>query len=149
MNKCSMCNGQGSVATPNQSQWQRCPLCDGSGQPIAPGLTFAYEIVIGPLGALAAGNGSVNVLDHAFRWMFMVAVSTGAFTVQIVDGTTKRPFMQAQVHQNNFCGTAQNPFPLLQPYDFNVRGQIQANVTDLSGGGANTVRLGFLGVELP
>jgi len=149
MNKCPMCNGQGSVATPDRSQWQTCPLCGGSGQQILPGLTFAYEIVIGPLAANAAGFGSVNILDHAFRWQFLVAVSTNAFTVQIIDGTTKRPFMNAQVHQNNICGTSQNPFPLLQPYDFNVRGQIQAAVTDLNGGGANTIRLGFLGVELP
>ena len=133
-------------------------MCEGSGEQFDPGLFFEYEM--GPVSATVGGvtypylpanasvtNYSVQILDRSFRWMFLTAVSTGPFTIQILDSRNKRPFSQQQVHSNNICGTATNPFPLLTPFVFERRGSILANITDISGNN-NTIRLGFIGVEL-
>jgi hypothetical protein len=44
-------------------------------------------------------------------------------------------------------GTSTNPFPLLTPFVFEQKGQILADITDISGN-ANTIRIAFHGVEL-
>jgi hypothetical protein len=123
-------------------------MCEGSGAAFDPGLFFVYEM--GPLALTALQSleyQSVQILDRSFRWMLATYVSTGAFTVQILDSRNKRPFSQQQVHVNNFFGTAQNPMPLLTPFTFEKRGSILANITDLSNAN-NTIRLSFIGVEL-
>lgn len=123
-------------------------MCGGSGEEFDPGLEFMYELGPTVLGALGVANSlSVQILDHSFKWQFAVANSTGAFTVLIRDALNKRPFMNQQVHNANWFGTAQNPMPLLTPFIFRKRGSILVDLTDLSGAG-NTVRIGFIGVEL-
>ena len=143
---CKTCNGLGAINT--QSGVQGCPVCSGSGEQFDPGLQFMYEF--GPQ-ALTANQTlsslTVQILDHSFKWMFAVFVSTGLFTVRISDAMAKRPFMNQQVLVTNFFGTAQNPMPLLTPFIFRQRSSILIDLTDISGAG-NTVRLGFIGVEL-
>jgi hypothetical protein len=142
---CSMCGGNKAVQV--GSTLQKCPVCDGTGQEIQPGLFFVYTIDIVLTALLALNNQAVQILDRPFKWIWAVAQSTGTFTSQVVDGNTKRPFSNVQLHSANAWGTAQNPFPLVQPYVFGQRGQIQVNITDLSNAG-NTVHLAFIGVEL-
>jgi hypothetical protein len=123
-------------------------MCEGSGEKFQPGLFFTYEM--GPLvlaGNAQSNNFSVQILDRSFRWMLLTGISTGPFTVLIKDSRNKRPFSNQQIHSSNIMGTAQNPFPLLTPFTFERRGSILADFTDISGAG-NTIRLGFIGVEL-
>src|SRR5260370_3332038 len=141
---CKFCQGKGVVQI--GGQFIACPVCAGSGKQDDPGLFFVYELTIA-LGANQAGFiASQNILNKDFKWMFGMAVFTGAFSTQISDGSTQRQFSNQQVHVNNLFGTAQNPFPLLTPYVFNQKGQIQSIVSDLSGAG-NNIRLAFAGVE--
>ncbi|MCU1284479.1 MAG: hypothetical protein JWO13_829 [Acidobacteriales bacterium] len=142
---CSMCGGNKAVQV--GSSLQKCPVCEGTGKEIQPGLYYCYGIDIVLTALQALSNQSVQILDKPFKWMWAVAQSTGTFTSQVVDGNAKRPFSNQQIHSANAWGTAQNPFPLVQPYVFGVRGQIQVNITDLSNAN-NTVRLTFIGVEL-
>ena len=127
---------------------QKCPMCEGTGEKFQPGLFFEYEmgpIVLAPNGAVS--NFSVQILDRSFKWMMLTGVFTGAFTILIKDSRNKRPFSNQQIHCLNMIGTATNPFPLLTPFVFERRGSILADVTDISGN-ANSIRLGFIGVEL-
>lgn len=143
---CTACGGQGAVAGP--AGVQRCPMCEGSGEKFQPGLFFEYEM--GPI-ALTANqaitNVSVQILDRSFKWMMLTAVFTGIFQILIKDSRNKRPFSNQQVHCNNLVGTSNFPFPLLTPFTFERRGSILADITDLSGAN-NSIRLGFIGVEL-
>lgn len=111
------------------------------------GLQFTYALDPVVLGAGGVGVAQVQILDNDFKALFLVATSTGRFLSQIVDGASKRQWSNAQVIDTLMWGTAQNPMPLLQPYVFGRRGQIQVNLTDISGAG-NTVRLAFIGVEI-
>jgi hypothetical protein len=123
-------------------------MCEGSGEKFQPGLFFEYEM--GPIvltANQAITNFSVQILDRSFRWMFLTGVATGFYTILIKDSRNKRPFSNQQIHVSNMVGTATNPFPLLTPFVFERRGSILADLTDLSGAG-NTIRLGFIGVEL-
>ena len=143
---CTTCGGQGTLQIGNLMQ--RCPMCEGSGEEFQPGLFFEYEmgpIVLTALEAIT--NYSVQILDRPFKWMMLTGVSTGAFTILIKDSRNKRPFSNQQIHSSNIVGTSTNPFPLLTPFVFEQRGSILADITDLSNAG-NTIRLGFIGVEL-
>lgn len=114
---------------------------------IPDGLAFTYELGPVAVGANAVVTQQVQIQDSAFAWIFAVAVSTGIFSVLISDLSTKRPFSNQAVHRDNLFGTAQNPMPLLQPFIFSQKGGILVQITDLSGA-LNSVRLGFIGVEL-
>jgi hypothetical protein len=143
---CPTCGGSGLVN--GSTGLQKCPMCEGTGEKFQPGLFFEYEM--GPIALGANGqvsNFSVQILDRSFKWMMLTGVFTGAFTILIKDSRNKRPFSNQQIHCNNMIGTATNPFPLLTPFVFERRGSILADLTDLSGN-ANTIRLGFIGVEL-
>jgi hypothetical protein len=146
MSACQGCQGKGTIVGP--AGVQRCPLCDGTGQAFDPGLFFCYEMgpVVIPLNGVI-NSFSVQILDRSFRWLMLAATFTAACTVLIKDSKNKRPFSNQQVHISNIAGTAQNPMPLLTPFEFSKRGAILADFTDLSGA-QNTVRLNFIGVEL-
>lgn len=144
---CKFCQGKGAVQFNPSLPPVPCPVCGGTGVQEDPGLFFVYELTF----ALAANDVSkpfsLNILNNSFKWMFAMAVSTGFFTVKLSDGSSQRPFSNQEVHVNNLFGTAQNPFPLLTPYTFIRKGQIQAIASDLSGA-PNNVRIAFAGVEL-
>lgn len=144
--QCPLCMGKKVILSPDQQRYELCPLCQGKGTLPDPGQFYEYELTAA-LTASGAANPSVNILNAPFKWMFAVYQSTGKFTVQIQDGSTQQTFSNQQVHVDNLFGTAQNPMPLLVPYQFQAKGQIQANVTDLSGA-PNNIRLGFLGVNV-
>lgn len=143
---CPTCSGHGAIQS--AAGVQKCPMCEGSGEKFQPGLFFEYEMgptVLTPNQAVT--NVSVQILDRSFKWMLLTGIFTGPFTILIKDSRNKRPFSNQQIHCNNLVGTATNPFPLLTPFTFERRGSILADITDISGAG-NTIRLGFIGVEL-
>ena len=112
-----------------------------------PGLEFSYGIDINLNANQALNNQSTQILDKAFRWRWAIASSAGAFSIQIFDGKSNRPFSNQQILGSLLFGTAQNPFPILTPWIFTQGGTIKVNVTDLSGAG-NAVHLCFRGEEL-
>jgi hypothetical protein len=111
------------------------------------GVPFRYALDPVVLAGNGVAQSQVQILDNPFKCNFLMASSTGRFLAQIFDGATKRPFSNVQVVDTLQFGTAQNPFPLLQPYVFGRRGQIMVQFTDISGAG-NTIRVVFDGVEL-
>lgn len=143
---CAKSGHPGYVVSPG-GIWQRCPLCDGSGVQPPEARLFTYEIDTALTANQANVIGSVQVNDNDFKWLFAVAVSSGAFTCLVTDASTKRQFSNVALHQNSFWGTGAQPFPLLAPFTFPRRGAILVSLNDLSGA-ANTVRLSFHGVEL-
>ncbi|MBZ5523574.1 MAG: hypothetical protein LAP21_15175 [Acidobacteriia bacterium] len=144
---CKFCQGKGAVQYAQGQPPVTCPVCGGSGTQEDPGQFFVYELTFALTANQANVQTSLNILNRNFKWMFALAQSTGAFATQLSDGSTQRQFSNQQVHVNNLFGTAQNPFPLLSPYMFKQKGQIQAISTDLSGA-PNNVRLAFAGVEI-
>jgi hypothetical protein len=144
---CKFCQGKGAVQFNPSLPPVPCPICGGSGFEEDPGLFFVYELTF----ALAANDVSkpfsLNLQNYNFKWMFATAVSTGFFTVKLSDSSSNRPFSNQEVHVNNLFGTSQNPFPLLTPFTFKRKGQIQAVASDLSAA-PNNIRLAFAGVEL-
>lgn len=111
------------------------------------GLVFAYDLGLVALAGNGVGNAQVQVLDWDFMALFLVANSTGRFTAQVIDSGTKFQWSNQQIIDTNLFGTAQNPFPLLVPYTFKKRGQIQVALTDLSGA-PNNVRITIHGINL-
>lgn len=144
---CKFCQGKGAVQWNPQAPPVPCPVCNGAGVQEDPGQFFVYELTFALTANQVSGQFSVNIVNRPFRWMFAMAVSTGFFTAKLSDGSTQRAFSNQEVHVNNLFGTAQNPFPLLTPYTFQRKGQIQAIASDLSGA-PNNVRLAFAGVEV-
>lgn len=144
---CKFCQGKGAVQFNPSMAPVTCPVCGGSGAQEDAGQFFVYELTFVLAANAVSVQNTLNILNRAFRWIFGMAVSSGFFTVKLQDGSTQRAFSNQEVHVNNLFGTAQNPFPLLTPYTFQKKGQIQAVASDLSGA-QNSVRLAFAGVEL-
>jgi hypothetical protein len=144
---CKFCQGKGAVQFNPSLPPVPCPVCGGTGTQEDPGLFFIYEFTFQLAANAVSVQQSLNILNNDFKWMFAMAVSTGFFSVKLSDGSTQRQFSNQEVHVSNLFGTAQNPFPLLTPYTFKRKGQIQAIASDLSGG-INNVRMAFAGVEL-
>ncbi len=146
---CPLCKGSGAVNTSGGAA--TCPLCDGTGKIKKAGLKYQYATTFTLL-ANAQAQNNITVVNAPFRWMFALAVSTGAFLVQITDAQNNRQFFNlpagtAGQHSSLAFGTAQLPFPITPPYTFPSLGTIQVNVTDISGAG-NTIWIGFDGQEL-
>ena len=125
---------------------QVCPMCDGSSKAYVPGLFYTYSILI----TLTSGqtqNQAINILNAPFKWIFSTSVQTGPFTIQLSDAKNQRQFFNQPLHNSLVFGTAQNPFPILNPWTFDQNGSIQINITDLSSA-PNSVWLAFIGVQL-
>lgn len=149
MRPCKFCShsGQPGLVVSPGGLWQRCPVCNGTGKEPAVPLQFTYEIDTALAANAVNTQASVQVNDKDFKWIFAMAVSTGAFSALVTDGSSKRQFSNQALHQNVLFGTAQQPFPLPAPFTFVKRGAILVSLNDLSGA-ANTVRLAFAGIEL-
>jgi hypothetical protein len=137
---------------PNYSRSQ--PVDYSQQQPAAvqqpegkPGLFFEYADTL-VLGANAQGKSTIAINAGAdFRVRYLLAFSTGPFTAQIFNGSSRRPFSSVPVHRDLLFGTAQNPFYLLVPYTFPQGVQIETTLQDLSGA-QNTIWIAFGGEEL-
>lgn len=148
---CRSCAGRGMVANPAR-QMQTCPNCSGSGtQPQKVYRVFFDYVFPTVVIAAALGNGN-SILqvqaDSDFEWIWLVATSTGTFTVQLTDGSTGRNLSNSPINSANFAGTAQLPFPLVEPYLLARSASLQAAFTDTSNVGGNTIQLVLRGYKL-
>lgn len=147
---CRQCGGAGRTATPNGRQWQQCQACGGSGQNQQVfRVPFDYVWPSMVLTALQANLPFTLQIDQDsdFEWIWTVGDRTGAYKIQLRDGSTGRTLSNTQVNDDNFAGTAQLPFPLVEPYLIARSTSMQATVTDLSNAG-NTIQLVFRGYKL-
>ena len=145
---CSACKGAGKIPTPSGSQWQACPICGGSGEKYDPGLQYAYRMVPVTVSGSGTSTQIISILNADFRWQELTGESTGAFTFLITDQSAGgRQFSNVAIHSSEMLGSGQNPFPLLTPYVFQKKGQIQILLTDVSGQ-SNTIALCFIGTNI-
>lgn len=131
--------GTGYVQNPRTQQVGQCPTCGGNGViPTIAGFPLPYWYVFGPFTA----NGSVNVIGQSggqflkqidnvnpFEWvMLMGRILQGDsrfVQLQLVDlGAQGTPFSSDPVDFDNFCGTAAEPLPILDPYTFGPMSQL-------------------------
>jgi hypothetical protein len=146
---CKVCAGRGAV-TNAARQTQTCPNCNGQGtQPQKVyRVFFDYVFPQTVLLANAQGNSVLQIqFDSDFEWIWIVGSSTGNFTILLNDSSTGRNLASAPVLSQNFMGTAQLPFPLVEPYLLARSTTITAALQDVSGAG-NTINLVFRGYKL-
>lgn len=97
-----------------------------------------------------AGNVTTDN-DADFELRELIASSTGAFQIQLVDRFTSRPLLPANLTDNlnnqvfgvnsvNLFGTAQLPFILPIPYILLRQSTVAGSFKDLSGAG-NTIQV--------
>jgi|SRR5579862_4526259 len=145
---CQACKGGGKLPTPNHSAWQTCPICGGSGEKYDPGLQYSYRMVPITLAGNASSVQIISILNADFRWQEFTGESTGPFTMLVTDQSAGgRQFSNVAIHSAEILGTGTNPFPLLTPYVFQKKGQIQIQLTDVSGS-SNTIGLCFHGTNI-
>jgi hypothetical protein len=146
---CKGCAGRGQV-TNAARQTQLCPNCNGSGAQPQKVYRIPFDYVF-PQVVLAANQPGNSVLqiqfDSDFEWIWIVGTRTGAFTIQLNDSSTGRNLSSSPVNDTNFMGTAQLPFPLVEPYLLARSTTVTAALLDLSGA-VNTVQLVFRGYKL-
>lgn len=149
---CPSCRGGGTLRT-QRGDNQVCPNCSGDGVIQLQPIRVPFDLVL-PNAILTANQQGVPVSqqvdqDADFEWVFTVANSTGLFSVAINDPSTGRTLNTtgAFVNGENFAGTAQLPFPLVEPYVWARSSIVKATFNDRSGGG-NTVQLVLRGFKL-
>lgn len=131
-------------------QAQQCPNCGGQGTQPQKVYRVVYDYVFPSvtLAALASGSSVLQIqFDADFEWVWIVCSRTGAFTIQLQDGSTGRYFSNSPVNDVNFAGTGQLPFPLVEPYLLARSTSISAAMVDTSNA-SNTVQLVFRGYKL-
>lgn len=149
MRACSLCNGQGVIKNPGGSLFQKCPLCDGSGQERRGGMPFAFILERLPLNANVLNDQSALQIQLGdFVPHFLVAASSGIFSAQLSDLSKQQPFSDAKVHRDNLFGTAQNPSPWLPKYVFKNGSRIGVVLDELSGAN-NNIRIAVHGTIYP
>jgi hypothetical protein len=112
-------------------------------------LIFWYPINPAALTALQAGVIATVTVDNDadFEWRWIIANSTGLFSVSLLDKFTSRPLMPSNINGENIAGTAQLPFILPKPYLLRRTSTVQASFTDRSGAG-NTIQFCLVGYKL-
>jgi len=125
--------------------------------PVLPPLRIPFDYVVnaivpanaGQPGGPAAFVVSLQVQqDSDFEWVFTVGTSTSpSGDVNVSDGATGRNLMNAPVNYANYFGTAQLPFPLVEPYIIARSTAVNFSFRD-SSGAQNTVQLVLRGFKL-
>lgn len=125
--------------------------------PVAPPLRIPFDYVVNAVVAANAGqaggpSANLQVLqiqqDADFEWIFTVGTSTSpSGDINVQDGATGRALMSAPVNYANFFGTAQLPFPLVEPYIIARSTAVNFTFRDASGA-TNTVQLVLRGYKL-
>jgi hypothetical protein len=147
---CKCCAGRRIVPNPLQRNMQACPICGGSGTQPQQVLRVPYDYVFPQtvLAANAQGNMVLQIMfDSDFEWIFTVGSSTGAFIITVNDSSTGRNLSNAPVLSSLYMGTAQLPFPFVEPYLLARSTTVTAAVQDVSAAG-NTINLVFKGFKL-
>ena len=149
--QCPTCGGKGAVTNAKTGSPEVCPTCSGSGQ-ISVGLDdliFWYPINPPQLAANAqnvAGNVQIDN-DSDFEWRFIMASSTGLFSLTLIDRFTSRPLMPSAINGELVAGTAQLPFILPKPYLLRRTSSILGQFNDRSGA-PNTIQFALGGYKL-
>jgi hypothetical protein len=112
-------------------------------------LRVPFEYVVNQvLTALQDFNGAIQIQQDAdFEWVFRISSQSGTFQIQITDLATGRVLMNLPVNNANYLGTAQLPFPNLEPYIFARSSSIGVRLIDTSNAG-NTIQVVFGGYKL-
>ena len=148
---CPTCGGKAAVMNAKTGSPEVCPTCSGSGQ-ISVGLDdliFWYPINPPQLTALqqsVAGNVQIDN-DSDFEWRFIMASSTGLFSLTLTDRFTARPLMPSAINGELVAGTAQLPFILPKPYLLRRTSSILGQFNDRSGA-LNTIQFALGGYKL-
>jgi hypothetical protein len=125
--------------------------------PALPPLRVPFDYVVNaivPANAGQAGGPAALVVvlqvqqDADYEWIFIVGTSTSpSGDIAVQDGATGRNLTQFPVNFANFFGTAQLPFPLVEPYIIARSTSINFTFRD-SSGAQNTVQLVLRGYKL-
>jgi hypothetical protein len=142
---CKTCQGGGVINAGGVVQ--ECPSCDGTGKAYIPGLFYSYGVTVTLTANQQNVQTTISILNAPFKWIFATSQQTGAFSVLLADAKNSRQFFNEPLHYALIFGTAQHPFPVLNPWTFDQNGAIQITLNDLSGA-SNTIWLGFIGVQL-
>lgn len=151
-NTCPACGGRGAVANAASGSPEKCPLCQGTTK-VSKGLTdqlFWYALNPPQLTALQAGVLATVTIDNDadFEWRWIIASSTGLYSVELKDNYAASPLMDGAINGENVAGTAQLPFVLPKPYPLYRTSTIQGKFTDRSGGQSNTIQFLLVGYKL-
>jgi hypothetical protein len=148
---CQACRGQGVLNNPGQRTMQVCPVCGGDGVKQQSPFRVPFWYVLP--NAVLTGNQSGLVVtqtidqDADFEWIWIISSQTGTWSVTIRDPSTGRDMSNNPINSENFAGTAQLPFPLIEPYVWARATSIKATFNDRSGN-SNTVQLVLGGYKL-
>jgi len=125
--------------------------------PVLPPLRVPFDYVVNAVIAANAGQAggpgaNLQVLqiqqDADFELVFIVGTSTSpSGDINVQDGATGRALMSAPVNFANYFGTAQLPFPLVEPYIIARSTALNFTFRDASGA-QNTLQLVFRGYKL-
>jgi hypothetical protein len=158
--RCTACQGQGWVKFHQNGNAQLCPFCEGAGQIQPTPARIPVWYVLGPvtINANATLNQSIEIDTTAdFEWIWNVSSQTSSsLNIGMLDGSTGRQIIQPQPNISSnigvlpiglFAGTAQLPFPLVEPYIIARGSNVQFLLTDTSGSN-NTLTLALVGYKL-
>jgi hypothetical protein len=112
-------------------------------------LPFWYPLAPPALTALQLGVTATVTIDNDadFEWRWIIASSTGPFSVTLTDRFTTRPLMTVPINSVNIAGTAQLPFILPKPYLLRRTSSIVGVFNDTSDAG-NTIQFCLVGYKL-
>ena len=85
------------------------------------------------LAANASTNLTIKVGQGHFQALQMTGVSTGNFSVEVMEVRTRRTLMNGVITQTNGLGNAQYPYFMPTPYLIRQGDVINVKITDLSG----------------
>lgn len=146
---CPACQGR-RILSSSSGQAQVCPLCQGKGtvQPEPLRVPFDYTVdVVVPLNGQGSATLQINQ-DADFEWIWIVSTQTNAaLTVVVTDNGTGRKLMSNPINIANFAGTAQLPFPLVEPFILPRSTSYLFQFQD-SSGAQNTVEVVLRGYKL-
>jgi hypothetical protein len=148
---CPTCGGKGAVANSKTGSPEVCPTCSGSGN-VSVGLDdLIFWYPINPVQLTANQQNVVASVqidnDSDFEWRWIVANSTGLYSVTLLDRFTARPLSPSPINGENIAGTAQLPFVLPKPYLLRRTSSIQGAFNDRSGA-LNTIQFALVGYKI-
>ena len=154
---CPICKGQKHLRTPDNSLWQMCWNCDGTGRDPGDERFFLYPFVATiQANQLLPNQHIVTTGDAPFRIKMWTRQSTGPFKIQIRDSQLQNLIQggtDAGGGTNDRCrveccfGDGSLPF-LVVPHPVIPAGQlIIFDLEDVSGA-PNTINLAFIGAKV-
>jgi hypothetical protein len=132
-------------------------MANGKAAPPPPPLRVPFDYVVNAVIAANAGQpggpaANLQVLqiqqDADFELVFIVGTSTSPLgDISVTDGATGRSLMNVPVNFANYFGSAQLPFPLVEPYIIARSTSLNFVFRD-SSAAQNTLQLVFRGYKL-